>query len=93
MLKDGQAAALLRAADNNSVSGLEILLENQYNIMGLDDDDRTLLHGTSVHGRPDVVLFLNKNGPNRDGRDRYGLPALHEASRNGHVQVVDCWRT
>lgn len=61
--------------------------------MGLDDDDRTLLHGASVHGRPDVVLFQNKNGPNRDARDRYGLPALHEASRNGHVEVVECWRT
>lgn len=91
MLKDhhGGGTAMLRAADKNSVSALKILLKNQENIMCLDDDDRTLLHGASAHGWPDVVLLLNKQGLDQDARDRNGMTSLHEASRNGHVAVVD----
>lgn len=90
MLKDrqGGGTAMLRAADNGCVSALEILLQNQENLMCLDDDDRTLLHGACAHGRSDAVKFLNEKGINRDARDKNGLTALHEASQKGHVEVV-----
>lgn len=60
MLKDHQGGGIakLRAANNNCVSALEILLENQENLMCLDEDGQTLFHGHFAHGRPDVVLLL-----------------------------------
>ena len=90
MLKDRQdgGTAMLRAADNGCVSALEIILQNQENLMCLDDDNRTLLHGACSYGRSDAVKFLNEKGLNRDARDKNGLTALHEASQKGHVKVV-----
>lgn len=93
MLKDrqGGGTAMLRAADNGFVSALKIiLLQNQErNLMCLDDDERTLLHGACAYGRSDAVEFLNEKGLDRDARDKNGLTALHEASREGHIAVVE----
>ena len=90
MLKDrqGGGTAMLRAADYERVSALEILLQNQEFLMCLDDDGRTLLHGACAHGKSDAVQFLNGKGIDRDARDKNGLTALHEASKKGHVAVV-----
>lgn len=92
MLKDHHTGgtAMLRAAENGCISALEILLKNQENLMCLDDDGRTLMHGASDHGCAEVVLFLHEKGLDQDVRDRNGSTALHEASRNRKgVDVVD----
>lgn len=91
MLKDHEVGgtAMLHAAENGCVSVLEILLENQENLLCLDNDDQTLMHGASACRCPDVVRILNKKGLDQDARDRNGSTPLHEASRKGRCEVVE----
>lgn len=90
MVKDrqGGGTALLRAAEYGHISVIETMLKYEVDLHCRDVDERTMLHGASARGWPDIVRFLKANGLDPNARDKNDLTPLHEACCNGQVEVV-----
>lgn len=86
--RQGGGTALLRAADYGRISVIETMLEHKVNLHCRDADERTILHGASAHGWPDIVRFLKANGLDPNARDKNHLTPLHEACCEGQLEVV-----
>ncbi len=92
MLKDhrGGGTAILRAIDHGYMSIVEYMLEHGNLDLDqcLDDDGRSLLHGASASGQPDILRLLKRKNVDVNVADKNGLTPLHEASRHGKFDVV-----
>ena len=91
MLKDyqGGGTAMLRAIDWGCIDVVKVMLKfHTVDLRCLDDLDRTLMHGASRGGWPDIILLLKGEGLDPRTTDKNGLSSLHEASRHGKSEAI-----
>ena len=81
--------ALLRAVDFGQIDVVELLLNDERTeYEDLKNDGCDLLISASRHGFAKIITLLHIKGVDLDGRDRTGQTALHYASLEGKLDVV-----
>ncbi|XP_063231947.1 uncharacterized protein LOC134536217 [Bacillus rossius redtenbacheri] len=84
-------SALHAAAKGGYVELLTFLLySDKYTNVTLDSDKCCLLHVAAQYGRKGVLELLLSKGANIMSKDKNERTALHFASKNGHLNIVQC---
>ena len=94
-----RGTAMLRAVNRGAKEALEKMMEYPIDMMCVDEDGQSLLHGAARNGFHEITrLLIEDHLPDNrppevkslvpDVRDRYGLTPLHDASQRGHAAVV-----
>jgi hypothetical protein len=80
---------LLKAVENGNLALVKDLAQKGADLQIRVDNDETLLHKASYHGRTEVMLYLVSKGLGVDVPDRLGFTPLHEAARAGEMKAAE----
>jgi ankyrin repeat protein len=86
--KDGDTA-LHKAASNDKLEIVELLLQKGADIEAKDKYGYTVLHKAARYSKLEIVNLLLEKGANIEAKDKYGETALHKAASNNKLEMVE----